>query len=147
MLIPEAPKDKHMMNGLSFDELKRCDSRSRFCILTQRTQQILAQQAWVATSTLSRMVGLLSHDHLDSGEALIIPSCQSIHTAFMRFAIDVVFVDRDGHVVGLKANLPPWRLTPLIWRAWGVVEMPAGTLASVHLVVGDRLVVKPTRGA
>jgi uncharacterized membrane protein (UPF0127 family) len=64
--------------------------------------------------------------------------CPAVHTAFMRFAIDVVFLDREGYAVKIVRNLVPWRIA-VAPRAHAVVEMAAGTLEHLDLSVGDRL--------
>ena len=92
---------------------------------------------------VSRMVGLLGRHVLEEGEGLILSACHSIHTAFMRFPIDVVFVDHAWTVVRVWKALPPWRVTPWVGRAQAVVELPAGTLGKAGLVVGDQLLVEP----
>jgi uncharacterized membrane protein (UPF0127 family) len=70
--------------------------------------------------------------------ALILAPCLAVHTAFMRFAIDVVFVDRDGRALKIVSDLAPWRMA---WSlsAHAVVELAAGRLRSCEVVVGDRL--------
>jgi uncharacterized membrane protein (UPF0127 family) len=57
--------------------------------------------------------------------------CNSIHTAFMKFPIDVLFVDKDLKVVSVYENLKPWRITRLHFRASSVIELPAGTIAGL----------------
>ncbi|HEY2029453.1 MAG TPA: DUF192 domain-containing protein [Myxococcales bacterium] len=89
---------------------------------------VLAEEVERAKSVLARLKGLLGRDSLATGHALVIEPCTSIHTCFMRFAIDVLFVDRDGRVVRAISNLPPWRLTRIYPSAALVVELPAGTL-------------------
>jgi uncharacterized membrane protein (UPF0127 family) len=71
---------------------------------------------------------------------MMLAPCAAVHTAFMRFAIDVVFIDRDGHAVKIVRNLPPWRIAAAR-RAHAVVELAAGSLRDVS--VGDRLYVAP----
>jgi hypothetical protein len=82
---------------------------------------------------------------MDPSAALILTPCCSIHTAFMRFAIDAVFVDREGRVRRIVNELPPWRAA---WcaRAHAVVELAAGALRSRELLVGDAIYVLPVRG-
>lgn len=108
-----------------------------------RTRQPLADRAQVARSLEARMVGLLRHASLPAGEGLVLTACRSIHTAFMRFAIDAVFVDAQGTVVGIWHALPPWRVTPLVWRAQDVIELPAGTAQRAGLAVGDQVLMEP----
>ena len=100
---------------------------------------VLARHARVAASWLARMVGLLGRRELPQGEALVFPACNSIHTFGMRFPIDVLFVDRGWRVVAVRETLPPGRMVWPIWKAWGVVELPSGTLSRVGVAVGDQL--------
>lgn len=111
-------------------------------IAVSRSGAVLATRACMARSFLSRMVGLLGHDHLDPGQALIIESCRSIHTWGMRFPIDAVFVDRDWRVVALQQGLRPGQITPWYWGASRVIEVPNGAVSEAKLGVGDQLVVE-----
>jgi len=115
-------------------------------IRVARTQAALALRAPIARSLAERIVGLLNRDHLNEGEGLVLTACRSIHTCFMRFAIDAIFVDRAWSVVAIRKSLAPWRMTPIILRAQAVVELPAGTVERARLVVGDQLVVEPVDG-
>jgi uncharacterized membrane protein (UPF0127 family) len=90
----------------------------------------------------TRRRGLLGRAGLDEGSALIIAPCSAIHTFFMRFAIDVAFVDRSGHVVRGSRRIPPWRVGLGI-GAWAAIELPAGTLATTQTRPGDRLELEP----
>jgi uncharacterized membrane protein (UPF0127 family) len=78
-----------------------------------------------------RLLGLMFRQSLPEGRALLLSPCSSVHTAFMRFAIDVVFLDAGYRVLVIRANLPPW------WGAWG----PRGTRHTLELSAGsvDRL--------
>ncbi len=75
----------------------------------------------------TRKRGLLGRDGLPAGSALMLEPCPAVHTAFMRFAIDIVFVDRQGYAVKIVRNLGPWRIA-VAPRAHAVVEMAAGQL-------------------
>lgn len=85
------------------------------------------------------MKGLLGRDGFSAGEALVIAKCQSIHMFFMRFAIDAIFVDKKGYVVGLVKHIKPFRLSPVFFRSEYVVELEAGTIEATKTSVGDRL--------
>lgn len=86
-----------------------------------------------------RMVGLLGRSSLLPGEALILRRCNSIHTAFMRFPIDVAYVNRSDQVVKVCPNVKPFRLSA-IWRGGSaVIELPTGVLASTQTEAGDQL--------
>ena len=89
----------------------------------------LASDVEAADTVFKRMKGLLGRDSLSAGEALWIKPCKSVHTIGMRFPIDLVFLDRDLKVVGLRKSVPPNRFSPYVFRAIGVLELPAGTIA------------------
>jgi uncharacterized membrane protein (UPF0127 family) len=88
---------------------------------------------------LARLRGLLRRAALPEGEALAIEPCTSIHTFFMRFAIDVAFLSREGRVVRAISDLNPWRATRIHASAALAVELPAGTLRRTGTIEGDAL--------
>lgn len=88
----------------------------------------------------SRLVGLLGRASLLHGDALVIEPCRSVHTAFMRFAIDVVMVDRSRRVVKVVSGLKPFRVGGILRSARAVVELPSGTIAETGTEAGDQLV-------
>ena len=95
-----------------------------------------------ADSFLSRLCGLLGSRGLEAGEGLWIPRTSSVHTHFMRFAIDVVFVDGDGRVAKVVRSLRPWRFAGAR-GAKDVLELPAGHCDRVGLQEGAILVTAP----
>lgn len=107
-----------------------------------RGQEPIATQLRVADTFWTRMVGLQFSRELPAGHGLLIRPCNSVHMFFMRYAIDVVFLTRDLVVERLLSDLAPWRVSPVVWRAHQVLEVPAGTLARTGLRVGDRLVIE-----
>jgi uncharacterized membrane protein (UPF0127 family) len=93
-----------------------------------------------AESPLQRMRGLLGRRSLETGECILLRPAGSIHTAFMRFAIDAVFVDGEGRVVRVADSIPPWRAAGAK-GAKAVVELPAGAAASAGIRAGERLLL------
>jgi uncharacterized membrane protein (UPF0127 family) len=93
-----------------------------------------------AFDSQSRRTGLLRHERLDPDTALIIAPCNSIHTFFMRFAIDVAFMAKDGRILKIRRALVPWRMAAA-FRAHSVIELAAGVLADRAVEPGDRLMV------
>jgi uncharacterized membrane protein (UPF0127 family) len=89
----------------------------------------------VADTAVSRMKGLLGRRSLATGEGLLLRPAGSIHTAFMRFPIDAVFLDANLRVLRVEANLRPWRIAAQR-GARAVVELPAGTAEGMGLAVG-----------
>jgi uncharacterized protein len=109
-------------------------------VLNRTRGQVLAERAWEALSAGARMKGLLGRDGLAASEALYIRPCTSIHSFFMRFVFDALFVDRDGRVLHAIRRMRPWRLSRIVLAAEGVLELPAGALETSGTEVGDQLV-------
>jgi uncharacterized membrane protein (UPF0127 family) len=111
-------------------------------LVNERTRVPIATEVEVAETRAARRKGLLGRDRLDPTAALVLTPCVAVHTAFMRFPIDVVFLDREGCAVKLVSDLAPWRIAGAA-RAHSVVEFAAGTLRRHQVTVGDRLSVRP----
>jgi uncharacterized membrane protein (UPF0127 family) len=80
---------------------------------------------------------------LGDGEALIIQPCNGVVCFFMRFAIDVLFVDGEGRVVHLIPGMKPWRASSIVRASQYVVELPEGTIEDTGTELGDRIAVSP----
>jgi len=100
----------------------------------------LAASAKVARSFWSRFVGLLGRSSLQPGQALVLEPCSSVHTAFMRFTIDVLFLDRSRRVAKAVPSLKPFRVSGMLRGAHAAVELPRGVIAETGTAVGDELV-------
>lgn len=99
---------------------------------------VLGRHIRRADNLWSRGVGLLGRGGLAEGEGLHIVPCGSVHMFFMRFALDIVYLDRDLHVVKTVGNLKPWRMS-LAQGAKSAIELPTGTIARSRTVIGDQL--------
>ena len=108
-------------------------------ITNQTRGTLLAGDAREARTFMSRLVGLLGKRSLAPGEALVIDPCTSVHTAFMRFPIDVLYVNRDGEVIKVVPDLKPFRLSAAGSMRCYVIELPSGAAAATGTLVGDRL--------
>ncbi|MFQ3629944.1 DUF192 domain-containing protein [Roseiflexus sp.] len=106
---------------------------------------VIADRAEVARSLLARGRGLMGRTALPAGYGLILVPESSIHMFFMRVPIDVLFVDRQHRVIGVREALPPWHpfagVAP--WRGHYVVELPVGAIRASRTEVGDELRVTP----
>ena len=103
-----------------------------------RHQQVVARHIESAFDRKTRNRGLLGRSSLAADSALILAPCSSIHTFFMKFAIDVAFVDRNGLILRARSSVRPWRVQ-VSFRAFAVVELAAGVLARSDTRSGDRL--------
>jgi uncharacterized protein len=106
--------------------------------LVRADGSVVCEQLVLAESPPARMRGLLGRDELPSGEGLLLRPAGSIHTAFMRFPIDAVFLDRDLTVLRVVRHLPPWHLAKER-GAKAVLELAAGEADRVGLRRGERL--------
>jgi len=107
-------------------------------LINARTRAVVADTVEIADTRETRRRGLLGRDGMAAGSALMISPCFAVHTAFMRFTIDVAFVDRNGAVVRMVPAMGPWRVA-VAWRGRRVIEMPAGELEKRGVQLGDRL--------
>ncbi len=101
---------------------------------------VVCEHCTVADSPLPRMRGLLGRRNLGSEEGVLLRPAGSIHTFFMRFPIDAVFLDRDGCVLRVVQSVRPWR-TAAARGARSVLELRAGESARRGVAVGDVLEV------
>ena len=125
------------MSGTSFLTPARVSSELH-AILNERTGRVVASAVELADTSETRRRGLLGRESLDPSAALIIAPCSAVHTFFMKFIIDVVFVDRQGAVLKGVADVKPWRIAARP-GAYAVIELNAGAIRRSELKVGDRL--------
>jgi len=111
-------------------------------LLNERTGELVANDVELASTRETRRKGLLGRESLSAEAALVLAPCCSIHTAFMRFPIDVAFVDRDGRVIRFVRDLKPWKIAVSL-RARAAIEFAAGSLRARDVRLGDRLYVSP----
>ena len=101
-------------------------------------ERVVCERCLVADSALRRMRGLLGRRGLASGEGLLLRPASSVHTFFMLFPIDVVFLDRHGVVLKVAEAVPPWRAVACR-GAKAVVELAAGEAARRGIRAGRRV--------
>jgi uncharacterized membrane protein (UPF0127 family) len=106
----------------------------------KREGGVVCERCTIADSAPRRMRGLLGRRNLDSSEGILLRPAGSIHTFFMRFAIDAVFLDRDGRVVRVAEHLGPWHAAGAR-GARAVLELRAGESARRGIGTGDLLEV------
>jgi hypothetical protein len=107
--------------------------------VAREDREVVCERCTIAATPLRRMKGLLGKNDLPPGEGLLLRPASSIHTLFMRFPIDVVFLDRDLVVQKVTPALAPWRLA-FHRRARSVLELAAGESEQRGVVVGQRLI-------
>ena len=111
---------------------------TEFVTLARPDGRVVVERCLVAKRPLRRMRGLLGRRSLPGGEGILLEPAASIHTFFMRFPIDVVFLDKERVVVGIARGLRPWRAACRS-GAHAALELASGESARRQLRIGDRL--------
>lgn len=111
-------------------------------VINQTRRSILFSNGWIALEWRDRLRGLMGRRSLPGDEGLVIRPCESIHTLWMRFPIDVVFADPKKRVVRVYPNVKPWRLRLGGWNAFIVIEGAAGMIERSGTEVGDTLEIR-----
>jgi uncharacterized protein len=99
---------------------------------------LVADNAEVASSGAERSKGLLGRNGLGPGQGLWIIPCEAVHTFFMKFAIDLIYIDRKNFVKKVRSGVPPWRISGCL-SAHSVLELPVGTIHATQTQRGDVL--------
>lgn len=109
-------------------------------LINAQSGEVIIARLQLATTFWQRFRGLQLRSSIGPDEGLLLTPCRSIHTHWMRFAIDVAMLDRDGIVLSILSDLGPWRVAPRIQGTYSIVEAAAGTLAR-RLQVGERTAI------
>jgi hypothetical protein len=111
-------------------------------VINQSKNTLICGKTKKADTVVSRMVGLLNRSSFSADEGLIITECRSIHMFFMRFPIDVLFVDKTDQVIGIVKNIKPFFMSPYFLRSSYVVELSAGAIERSQTEKGDMIVIE-----
>ena len=107
----------------------------------QTRKTVLADAVEMADTSAKRRTGLLKHERLEPGEGLWIVPCESVHTFFMKFPIDLVYLDKGRKVKKVRHAVPAWRLSACLF-AHSVLELAAGTARQSGTERGDELAME-----
>ena len=110
-------------------------------IRNERDGSVVADRVEVARSLVQRLIGLMGRRDFSGGTALVIPSCSQVHTFFVRFPIDVVFLDAKSRILCVESDVRPYGITRYCKGAVSAVELPAGTADRCGLRTGDILAI------
>ena len=108
-------------------------------VVDLNTGSVLADRMQVAGSFWGRLLGLMGRRSMTTGEGLLLMRCRDVHTCFMRFAIDVAYLDRDMWVLAIHQDVKPWRFLAGVEHGEHTLELPAGAVDRLGVRVGHRL--------
>lgn len=111
-------------------------------LINRTLDRVVCQRLTLARTLWTRTRGLLGQPPLAPGEGLLLEPCQSVHMFFMRYAIDVVFLDHEYRVVALRPELRPWRATRYFRNAHAALELRAGAAREAGLEPGHQLALE-----
>lgn len=107
-----------------------------------RESEIISSHIKIADTFWLRLQGLIGKKALQPGEGLLLRPCSQVHTWFMKFAIDLIFLDQEGIIVQLVSAIAPGRVSPLVIKAGQVLELEAGTIMRYQLKEGEKLTIE-----
>jgi uncharacterized membrane protein (UPF0127 family) len=108
-------------------------------VINQDNGQILAYKAQTAYSFFRRLKGLMFTRQLPAGSAIHLHPCRSVHTYFMNYSIDVLYLDSEQRVIGMEEALHPGKAGRRYRKTVSVVELPAGTIRETQTMAGHAL--------
>lgn len=100
-------------------------------------KNIIAENGNITSNFYDRFKGLLGKKEIKNDEALIIKPCNSIHMFFMKFSIDVIFIDKNDRVCEMIKNIKPWKVSKIIKEAKYVIELKSGKIEEHNIEIGD----------
>ena len=104
---------------------------------TDNNTTVIALKVYLACGFFKRLMGLLAFRPLKESEGLLIKDCRSIHTMWMRYSIDIIFINKRGRVTAIYEDMAPFRFSPYIREASSVLELKAGSAGRTSIRIGD----------
>ena len=108
-------------------------------IINENNSEILADEIIVADNFFTRLKGLMFRKSLEEKLAMLIYPCNSVHTFFMKFPLDIVFLSKEYEVLHIIENMMPRKISPYIRKTKSVLELPAGVIKNTKTKKGDFL--------
>lgn len=103
---------------------------------------VVVQNLEIANTAWQRFKGLMGRKAIEEGSGLWLEPCADIHSCFMRFKFDAVFLDGSGKVLHLIEKMKPWRMSRYVLKGKVVLELPAGEIERLNIQLDDQLEIK-----
>lgn len=111
-------------------------------LINTNNNQIIGNKISYANTPYRRFIGLMGKKSLEDGEGIFLTPCNSIHMMFMKFPIDIIFLDRKNKILHITENIQPWKISRIVFMAQSVLELPVGTVQKTQTKIGDILTIE-----
>ncbi|WP_110954180.1 DUF192 domain-containing protein [Anaerosinus massiliensis] len=108
------------------------------CLAVELERRPVELKITIADTFWTRFIGLLGTSALENIEGLLLCNCNSVHMIGMRYALDIVYLDRDGRILKIIENLRPWQVS-WCWKAKDTLEIKSGMVKQFNWKVGEQL--------
>jgi len=108
-------------------------------IINTRNNKIIGTNIILGNNIFLRFIGLIGKKELKDGEGLLLIPCNSIHMMFMKIPLDIIFLDKEDKIIHIIENIKPWRISPIIFKAKSVLELPINSVKNFDLQINDKL--------
>lgn len=108
-------------------------------IINRRNRLVVADRIETARGFIAQLKGLIGRRKFECGSAMILPRCKQVHTYFMQFPIDILFINREQVVIRIIENLPRGRFSGYVSESADAIELPSHTIYDCRIVIGDIL--------
>jgi hypothetical protein len=110
-------------------------------IINKRNNELIGDKIILGNTIFKRFIGLIGKEFLENGEGILLTPCNSIHMMFMKIPLDIVFLSKKNTIVYLIENIKPWRISPIVFKAHSVLELPINSIKSKDIKINDELEV------
>ncbi len=103
--------------------------------------RVLFEKVFISQTFFSRAKGLIGKKQMENNEAMWIKPCNGVHTYFMKFSLDVLFLDKNMQVCAIEKKVKPFRFSKIYFKAKSVLEINSGLSDEKQIKIGDYLYV------
>jgi len=113
----------------------------KYVIICEAKKITLSENAKLANGFFDRLLGLMFKQNMNDFDSMLFMYSMSIHTCFMKFNLDIIFLDASNNIIKIISNMKPWRMTGIYLKSSKVIEFKAGTI-DPRISIGDKLTIK-----
>ncbi len=111
-------------------------------VINKRSDKVIGSKIVYANRMYTRFIGLLGRTELNINEGVFLTPCNSVHMMFMKFPIDLLFLDRKNKIIHIVENIRPWQISRIVFKAQSVLEIATGKAKEFDCQIGDQLSIE-----